>query len=178
VGFEKKSCRSIRGPYLSHIVTITITILIITITTVLLLLRFVVWLLAYSLGPRTWLKRFKKLVAKLSQGKGKQGQGKATSSSTDEADKENKEGDGDDDGEELTEEEALALVERKARAAQVTQHFKEVVLPGALIERVQQLAVATRNAKRNCVPYRHLLLYGPPGTGKTVRVRDRTKGND
>lgn len=33
---------------------------------------------------------------------------------------------------------------------------------------VLTLSVATRNAKGNGAPFRHLLLYGPPGTGKTM----------
>lgn len=39
---------------------------------------------------------------------------------------------------------------------------------GRDVTQVVSLAVATKNAKRNGAPYRHLLLYGPPGTGKTM----------
>ncbi|KAG5187035.1 P-loop containing nucleoside triphosphate hydrolase protein [Tribonema minus] len=35
-------------------------------------------------------------------------------------------------------------------------------------EQVLSLATATRNARKNRAPFRHLLLYGPPGTGKTM----------
>jgi len=62
-------------------------------------------------------------------------------------------------------------------ASDVARFFSDVVLSGALTERVQQLAVSTRNACRNGVPYRHLLLYGPPGTGKTMVAQRLAKAS-
>lgn len=46
----------------------------------------------------------------------------------------------------------------------VEQKFRDVVLPAADMERVIQLALATRNTKRVGATYRHVLLHGPPGT--------------
>lgn len=39
--------------------------------------------------------------------------------------------------------------------------------PG-LEARVRDIAIATRNTKRNKSLYRNVLMYGPPGTGKTL----------
>ena len=38
----------------------------------------------------------------------------------------------------------------------------------SLEERVRDIAIATRNTKRNKGVYRNILLHGPPGTGKTL----------
>jgi len=43
-----------------------------------------------------------------------------------------------------------------------------VVLEPALRTRLEGLAKATTNTKKNNAPFRHVLLYGPPGTGKTM----------
>ncbi|XP_024211500.1 ATPase family AAA domain-containing protein 3B isoform X2 [Pan troglodytes] len=43
-----------------------------------------------------------------------------------------------------------------------------VVLSPSLEARVRDIAIATRNTKKNRGLYRHILLYGPPGTGKTL----------
>ncbi|XP_058291154.1 ATPase family AAA domain-containing protein 3B isoform X3 [Hylobates moloch] len=43
-----------------------------------------------------------------------------------------------------------------------------VVLSPSLEARVRDIAIATRNTKKNGGLYRHILLYGPPGTGKTL----------
>nr|CCA20416.1 ATPase family AAA domaincontaining protein 3A putat [Albugo laibachii Nc14] len=43
-----------------------------------------------------------------------------------------------------------------------------VVLEHKLDQRLRQVAVSTSNTKKNCAPFRHLLLHGPPGTGKTL----------
>ncbi|XP_024211511.1 ATPase family AAA domain-containing protein 3C isoform X1 [Pan troglodytes] len=43
-----------------------------------------------------------------------------------------------------------------------------VVLCPSLEARVRDIAIATRNTKKNRSLYRHILLYGPPGTGKTL----------
>ena len=60
------------------------------------------------------------------------------------------------------EEKAEVLVRRE------TDFLEGVVLPPGLRERLVRLATATRNAKQNRSPFRHMLLHGPPGTGKTL----------
>ena len=37
-----------------------------------------------------------------------------------------------------------------------------------LEERLRDVAIATKNTKRNKGMYRNILMYGPPGTGKTL----------
>mmetsp|Transcript_14590 Transcript_14590/g.48913 ORF Transcript_14590/g.48913 Transcript_14590/m.48913 type:complete len:566 (+) Transcript_14590:1-1698(+) len=56
-------------------------------------------------------------------------------------------------------------------AAKQAEFLHGVVLPEDLRERVLQLSIATRNAKTNRAPFRHMLLHGPPGTGKTLVAR-------
>lgn len=46
--------------------------------------------------------------------------------------------------------------------------LKGVVLRPSLEERLRDVAIATRNTKRNKGYYRNVLFYGPPGTGKTL----------
>uniref|UniRef100_UPI00358FA650 ATPase family AAA domain-containing protein 3-B-like n=1 Tax=Myxine glutinosa TaxID=7769 RepID=UPI00358FA650 len=43
-----------------------------------------------------------------------------------------------------------------------------VVLSPKLESQVRDIAIATRNTKRNKGLYRNILMYGPPGTGKTL----------
>ncbi|KAJ9599170.1 hypothetical protein L9F63_010347 [Diploptera punctata] len=43
-----------------------------------------------------------------------------------------------------------------------------VVLAPKLEERLRDIAIATKNTKRNRGMYRNLLMHGPPGTGKTM----------
>ncbi|KAL0978425.1 hypothetical protein UPYG_G00170250 [Umbra pygmaea] len=43
-----------------------------------------------------------------------------------------------------------------------------VVLSPNLEERVRDIAIATRNTRKNKGLYRNILMYGPPGTGKTL----------
>ncbi|XP_055238162.2 ATPase family AAA domain-containing protein 3B isoform X3 [Gorilla gorilla gorilla] len=43
-----------------------------------------------------------------------------------------------------------------------------VVVSPSLEARMRDIAIATRNTKKNRGLYRHILLYGPPGTGKTL----------
>ena len=90
--------------------------------------------------------------------------------------------DGDDSDDEPAEglsdaADAAAAKARKRRVESIRKHFDGVVLTETLTERVQQLAIATSNAKRNRVPYRHLLLYGPPGTGKTMVAQRLAKAS-
>jgi len=46
--------------------------------------------------------------------------------------------------------------------------LKGIILESSLHTRLNEIAVATSNTKRNRGLYRNLLLYGPPGTGKTM----------
>ena len=46
--------------------------------------------------------------------------------------------------------------------------MKGVILEPQLEERLRELAVTTRNTKKNRGMYRNVLFYGPPGTGKTL----------
>lgn len=58
--------------------------------------------------------------------------------------------------------------------------FSDVVLREGIAERVDRLAIATRNTRTNVAPYRHMLFYGPPGTGKTMVAKRlaRSSGMD
>ncbi|XKL67925.1 hypothetical protein PGB90_003416 [Kerria lacca] len=46
-----------------------------------------------------------------------------------------------------------------------------VILAPKLEERLRDIAIATKNTKRNRGMYRNILMYGPPGTGKTMFVK-------
>lgn len=46
--------------------------------------------------------------------------------------------------------------------------LKGVILNPHLEERMRDVAIATRNTKRNKGFFRNILFYGPPGTGKTL----------
>lgn len=46
--------------------------------------------------------------------------------------------------------------------------LKGVILRPSLEERLRDVAIATRNTKRNKGFYRNIMFYGPPGTGKTL----------
>ncbi|XP_067573747.1 ATPase family AAA domain-containing protein 3 isoform X2 [Pseudorca crassidens] len=43
-----------------------------------------------------------------------------------------------------------------------------IVLSPSLEARVRDIAIATRNTRKNRSVYRNILMYGPPGTGKTL----------
>lgn len=49
-----------------------------------------------------------------------------------------------------------------------TDALKGVVLKPSIEERLRDIAIATRNTKKNKGMYRNVLMYGPPGTGKTL----------
>merc|ERR1711871_1357490 len=70
------------------------------------------------------------------------------------------------------EREALQRERRKEAA-----FLDGVVLPDELRSRVLQLAIATRNAKTNRAPFRHMLLHGPPRTGKTLVAKRLAKAS-
>lgn len=46
--------------------------------------------------------------------------------------------------------------------------LRGVILNPSLEERMRDVAIATRNTKRNRGFFRNILFYGPPGTGKTL----------
>ena len=46
--------------------------------------------------------------------------------------------------------------------------LKGVILKPELEERLRDVAIATKNTKKNKGLYRNILFYGPPGTGKTL----------
>ncbi|XP_068096687.1 ATPase family AAA domain-containing protein 3-A isoform X2 [Hyperolius riggenbachi] len=52
--------------------------------------------------------------------------------------------------------------------SQVQDALEGVVLSPKLEGRVRDIAIATRNTKKNKGLYRNILMYGPPGTGKTL----------
>lgn len=39
---------------------------------------------------------------------------------------------------------------------------------------MRDIAIATRNTKKNKSLYRNILMYGPPGTGKTLFAKVKT----
>lgn len=52
-----------------------------------------------------------------------------------------------------------------------TDALQGVVLQPTLEERLRDIAIATKNTKRNSGFYRNVLLHGAPGTGKTMFAR-------
>ncbi|XP_054517721.1 ATPase family AAA domain-containing protein 3C isoform X2 [Pan troglodytes] len=59
-----------------------------------------------------------------------------------------------------------SLVRETSRIT-VLEALRHPIQP-SLEARVRDIAIATRNTKKNRSLYRHILLYGPPGTGKTL----------
>lgn len=58
-----------------------------------------------------------------------------------------------------------ALKKLKSKQADA---LSDMVLAPKLEERLRDIAIATKNTKRNCGMYGNVLLHGPPGTGKTM----------
>ncbi|XP_028940083.1 ATPase family AAA domain-containing protein 3A [Antrostomus carolinensis] len=56
----------------------------------------------------------------------------------------------------------------KRLTSKVQDALEGVVLSPQLEARVRDIAIATRNTKKNKSLYRNILMYGPPGTGKTL----------
>uniref|UniRef100_A0A663LUQ0 ATPase family AAA domain containing 3A n=1 Tax=Athene cunicularia TaxID=194338 RepID=A0A663LUQ0_ATHCN len=56
----------------------------------------------------------------------------------------------------------------KRLASKAHDALEGVVLSPQLEARVRDIAIATRNTKKNKSLYRNILMYGPPGTGKTL----------
>jgi ATPase family AAA domain-containing protein 3A/B len=105
-----------------------------------LIVQFLLAVISFLIGPVTWYQRFRYIFNLMFRRNKKEEVDSSTKKKT-----------------------AAQL-----RSEEVLKHFEGVVLPESLLARIQQLAIATRNARNNRVPYRHLLLYGPPGTGKTM----------
>lgn len=75
---------------------------------------------------------------------------------------------------------ARQLETDRQRAQFLAEHacfLNGVVLPTSLQDRLLQLAIANSNAKKNCAPFRHMLLHGPPGTGKTLCAKRLAKAS-
>eukprot|EP00946_MAST-07B_sp_MAST-7B-sp1_P005034 g5034.t1 len=91
-----------------------------------------------------------------------------TSGSSDDDD--DNDDDDDDDAEENTQTAKRGQNNRdfdQKRLSDISE-FNDVILERVCEQRVLELAEATRNARNNRAPYRHLLFYGPAGTGKSM----------
>uniref|UniRef100_A0A3P8Y9L2 AAA+ ATPase domain-containing protein n=1 Tax=Esox lucius TaxID=8010 RepID=A0A3P8Y9L2_ESOLU len=64
--------------------------------------------------------------------------------------------------------EALKHPMSKRLTSKPQDALEGVVLSPNLEERVRDIAIATRNTRKNNGLYRNILMYGPPGTGKTL----------
>jgi len=58
-----------------------------------------------------------------------------------------------------------------------TDALAGVVLEPALEARLRDIAITTKNTKRNKGMYRNLLMHGPPGTGKTLFAKKLAKAS-
>lgn len=67
------------------------------------------------------------------------------------------------------------LSQLESKKSDVSTSMEAVILDPRLEIRLKSVAQSTKNTKRNCAPFRHLLLYGPPGTGKTLFARELAK---
>ncbi|KAH7644531.1 ATPase AAA domain-containing protein 3-B [Dermatophagoides farinae] len=59
-------------------------------------------------------------------------------------------------------------VRRLALSRKPADALRGVILEPSLEERLRDIAIATKNTKKNGGLYRNVLFYGPPGTGKTL----------
>lgn len=57
------------------------------------------------------------------------------------------------------------------RGGRKASALSDVVFAPELEQKLEQLAVATKNTKKHNAPFRHVMFYGPPGTGKTLVAR-------
>lgn len=62
----------------------------------------------------------------------------------------------------------VKTIRRVALARKPEDALKGVILEPTLEERLRDIAIATKNTKKNKGLYRNVLFYGPPGTGKTL----------
>ena len=59
-------------------------------------------------------------------------------------------------------------IKRLALSRKPADALRGVILEPSLEERLRDIAIATKNTKKNGGLYRNVLFYGPPGTGKTL----------
>lgn len=62
----------------------------------------------------------------------------------------------------------IGIAKRMWASRKPEDALKGVILRPSLEERLRDVAIATRNTKKNRGFYRNILFYGPPGTGKTL----------
>ena len=62
----------------------------------------------------------------------------------------------------------LQTIKRYLKSRKPADALKGVILEPSLEERLRDIAIATKNTRKNRGLYRNILFYGPPGTGKTL----------
>ena len=58
-----------------------------------------------------------------------------------------------------------------------TNPLEGIIVKKTLQERLNELAISTKNTKNNSAIYRNALLFGPPGTGKTLFAKQLAKSS-